>query len=181
MLALVPCALRSYRTSAWGLTITLESNHILMVNEYTKFWGSLWGEGAWHLFTVFLPKAFHGPYGHQTPTLPAGSASSKLQELIEWKRKCLLLMEWEINALIFFLHLRRQNENTDERCDAEKQISSASEMQDWMFQLQWKVFKRLYIKRTENNPGPQLPNYPNDNLQILCSVQVSSTSQQYNP
>lgn len=45
-----------------------------------------------------------------------------------------------MNALIFFLHLLRQNKNTDEGCDAEKQISSASEPQEWMFQLKSKVF-----------------------------------------
>lgn len=44
-------------------------------------------------------------------------------------------MEWEINALILLLHLLRQNKNTDEGCDAEKQISSASEPEEWMSQL----------------------------------------------
>lgn len=60
-----------------------------------------------------------------------------------------------MNALIFPLHSRRQNRNTDEGGDAEKQMSSsASAPQEWMFQLKSKMFQRLqtHIKRTENNP-----------------------------
>lgn len=49
-------------------------------------------------------------------------------------------MEGEVNALTFFLHWQRQNKNTDEGCIAEKQMSSASEPPEWMFQLKSKMF-----------------------------------------
>lgn len=53
-------------------------------------------------------------------------------------------MEGKTNALIFPLHSQRQNKNTDEGGDAEKQMSSsASESQEWMFQLKSKMFQRL--------------------------------------
>ena len=83
-----------------------------------------------------------------------------------------------MSALIFPLHSWRQNKNTDEGGDAEKQMSSSvSESREWMFQLKSQMFQRLqtHIKKTENNPRQQLLNYPGDNLQTPCSVTVIST------
>lgn len=141
--------LETHRNSVWSLGVTFLSNHILIVNEYVRIWGSGLGELARHLIfwvklvitaRLCLLKASHGPCCCQPPTLSAGTKSFKLQQLIGWKRKCILLMEGEINALIFFLHLPRQNKNTDEGYDAEKQINSASQSQEWPFQWKSKMF-----------------------------------------
>ena len=79
-----------------------------------------------------------------TASLPSIGRHRKLHITAANQMKCILLMEGKTNALIFPLHSQRQNKNTDEGGDAEKQMSSsASESQEWMFQLKSKMFQRL--------------------------------------